>query len=258
MPDDVSISSAGYFCALDGQPSGGARLFLGHTPSWTLGLGFLCFAAVYALLVLVMGLWSRHVARRVHFGDIQHRLQRFNQVMYLARLMVPAWFGFGIYVLGWKTLVNRGFAQTPISQLEMDVPGLLIGSLPAFLAWMGLWWAQYPADFALREQNLLIQLNESLPVHAPPGFWAYFGVNFRLQLLFSIAPVLALMLLRDILGVILPPIFHQIPWLRDQQALIEGCISLPSAGADPAAGPGDSKARAAHRADARFTAAPAA
>jgi STE24 endopeptidase len=192
---------------------------------WSFGV----FASVYVMLIGLMGLWSRQVARRVHFGDIQNRLRRFNQVMYGARLFVPAWFGFGIYLLGWKALVAAGFAHTPVSRWEMDVPGLIVGTLPAFLAWMGLWWSQYPADFALREQNILIQLNDDLPVHTPPSFWAYFGVNFRLQILFSIAPVLVLMLIRDFLGVILPPIFHQIPILRDQQTLIEACISLPSA-----------------------------
>jgi STE24 endopeptidase len=198
-------------------------------PINSLILGLVCYLGFYALLIGVMGLWSRHVARRVHYGDIQHRLRRFNFVMYIARLMVPAWFGVGIFLLGWKQLVNIGFTHTPIANLDMDVPGLLVGSLPAFLAWMGLWWSQYPADYALREQNLLIQLNDSLPVHAPPNFWVYFSVNFRLQILFTVAPVLALMLLRDILGIALPPVFHHIPWLRDQQSLIEACISIPSA-----------------------------
>ncbi len=201
------------------------------------GEGMATFFGFYIALVLIMGLWSRHVARRVHFGDIQNRLRRFNQLMGFARLMIPTWFGVGIYLLGWKTLVMQGFAQTPLGGLRLDTPGILIGSLPAFLAWMGLWWAQYPADFALREQNLLIQLNESLPVHQPPGFWSYFGVNFRLQLLFSIAPILVLLALRDILGLVLPPIFHQISWLRDQQSLIEATISVPSAGAILLLGP---------------------
>src|ERR1700722_17324392 len=81
------------------QPALGA-----HGPWVALG----CFVGFYGLLVVVMGLWSRSVARRVHLGDLQRRLTVFNRMMYMARLMVPGWFAVGVYVLGWKMLVDDG------------------------------------------------------------------------------------------------------------------------------------------------------
>ena len=58
-----------------------------------------------------------------------------------------------------------------INAVDEVVQGLglpLVGTLPAFLAWMGLWWAQYPADRAFKEQSVLYHANEGLPIHAPP------------------------------------------------------------------------------------------
>jgi Zn-dependent protease with chaperone function len=66
-------------------------------------------------------------------------------------------------------------------------------------AWMGLWWSQYPAEIALREQNMLGAIAADLPVYAPPGFRDYFVSNFRLRLLFTVIPVFLIVLLRDVL-----------------------------------------------------------
>jgi STE24 endopeptidase len=78
---------------------------------------------------------------------------------------------------------------------------MLIGTFPCFAAWMGLWWAQFPAERALREQNLLVLIEEELPIHAPPDLRAYFVANLRLQLLFTVVPVLLIILLHDIAAV---------------------------------------------------------
>jgi Zn-dependent protease with chaperone function len=191
-------------------------------------VGAICFLGFYAFLVGIMGLWSRWMARRVHFGDFHRRVQRFNRVMFFAQLMVPAWYAVGVLALGWKMLVTRALAQTPLVHVAVDFPSVIVGSFPAFLAWMGLWWAQYPADRALREQNAMIELEQDFPIHAPPTFWVYFGVNFRLQLLFAIAPVLLLVLMRDVLSLSLAPIFHHVPWLQGRETLMESLISFPS------------------------------
>jgi len=193
-------------------------------PIWGMGL----FLGVYLLLILTLGYWGRRLARRAHLGSLPQRLRRFNASVHIARLFVPVWFGIGVFALGWKMFVEGKLANTPIGGLHLDSPGLLLGCLPAFVTWMGLWWAQYPADHALREHNLLIQLNHSLPIHPPPSFWAYVGVNLRLQLLFSIAPAVVLILLRDALSLALPPMLNQIPWLHQRQTLVEGLISLPA------------------------------
>ena len=83
-----------------------------------------------------------------------------------------------MFVLGWATAVERWLGWLthtggPASRgLCEAIPGVVVGTLPAFAAWMGLWWAQYPADRALREQGVLSLLEADLPVHAPPSFRA--------------------------------------------------------------------------------------
>jgi STE24 endopeptidase len=192
------------------------------------GLSLALFLGFYLLLVLALGDWGRRLARNSHLVSLPQRLRRFNTAIHVARLIVPAWFGVGVFVLGWKMTVDGLLANGSIERFHLDSPGLILGSLPPFLAWMGLWWAQYPADQALREHNLLIQLSQSLPIHPPPSFWQYLGVNLRLQLLFSIAPAIVLIVLRDALSLTLPPILNQIPWLRQRQMWVEAIISVPS------------------------------
>ena len=78
-----------------------------------------------------------------------------------------------------------------------SVVGMLIGTMPAFATWMGLWWSQYPAERALREQNLLVELDNESPLYQPPRFRSYFFSNFRLQVLFTLLPVALIVLVRD-------------------------------------------------------------
>jgi hypothetical protein len=61
--------------------------------------------------------------------------------------MIPIWFAFGVFGLGWGEVVHKalGFEALRTAQL----PGLLLATLPPMAAWMGLWWSQYPAEIAL-------------------------------------------------------------------------------------------------------------
>ena len=79
----------------------------------------------------------------------------------------------------------------------IEVPGLVVGTLPVLLAWAGLRWAQYPVDVGLRERAVLLRVNEGLPVHASPSLGAYLSGTLRLSLGFTLAPVLAVLALRD-------------------------------------------------------------
>jgi STE24 endopeptidase len=121
--------------------------------------------------------------------------------MWVARALIPIWFGFAVFVLGWGQLVDH--LLRPLSRWPVELPGLIVGTLPAFAAWMALWWAQYPADHALRQQNLLLMIEDGLPVHQPPGFWSYFTNNLRLQVLFSVVPVALIVLIHDLVSVAL-------------------------------------------------------
>ena len=160
-------------------------------------LGPAVFIGFYLLLIGVMRLWSALLARRVTYKNLDRSLRGFGRVLLFVRFLVPAWFAIGTFVLGWGALVDKfaGYWK------PMELPGVLIGTLPAFAAWAGLWWSQYPADRSLREHNLLDELEADLPVHAPPSFREYFTSNLRLQLLFTAIPVLAIVLTRDVLSV---------------------------------------------------------
>jgi STE24 endopeptidase len=163
--------------------------------------GLWTFFGFYALLILAMGWWGRWLARRVARQNFLRTLKRYNHVVFAGRLIIPAWFLVGTFFLGWGALVHQCLGDT----LSESLPGVIIGTLPAFLAWIGLWWAQYPADRALREQSILNYLEVGLPIHAPPRLGRYIVSNFRLQVMFMAAPVLLWILLHDIGGLILRP-----------------------------------------------------
>jgi hypothetical protein len=145
------------------------------------------FLGGFALVVLLMGVWSRVLARRVTGHNLHVSVARFTRAMYVARMLIPAWFGVGLFALGWGELVERLLG--PLARWPVELPGALLGTAPPILAWAGLWWAQYPADRALRDQSMLVHLNEDLPVHRSPGFWSFFLTNLRLQVLFTLVPV---------------------------------------------------------------------
>ena len=171
-------------------------------------VGLPVFLGFYVLMLGVMRLWSRLLARNVSADTLDRSLRRFSNVMLFVRLMVPTWFGIGLFVLGWGEWVNGLFEALyrPAPSLRgLQLPGLLVGTFPAFLAWVGLWWSQYPAEHSLREHNLVDQLEAGQPVYAPPTFREYFTANLRLQVLFTVAPVLAIVVLRDVLALVLRP-----------------------------------------------------
>jgi STE24 endopeptidase len=166
-------------------------------PAHDAWIGVAVFLGYYLLLVLVMGVWGRLLARRVSAGNLRRNLRRFNYTLLVARAMIPVWFAFGVFWLGWGEVVHRamGFEALRAAQL----PGLLLATLPPMAAWMGLWWSQYPAEIALREQSLLGALEADLPIHAPPPFRDYFLSNVRLRLLFTVVPIFLIVMMRDVL-----------------------------------------------------------
>ncbi|HEY8668842.1 MAG TPA: hypothetical protein VIL86_19500, partial [Tepidisphaeraceae bacterium] len=175
--------------------------------SWTVA-SLITFLSMFLMLVVVMGLWSRMLARRVTGANLHRSLRYFNKLMFAARLMIPLWFAFGLFALHWGWVVRQ--ALGPLGNYEtFKTPSILLGTLPPLLAWLGLIWSQYPADRALREQNMLAQLDEDLPIHASPGFWSYFGVQMRLQVLFTVIPVLLIIVLWDLFTFAVARIAHE-------------------------------------------------
>jgi len=84
----------------------------------------------------------------------------------------------------------------------------MMGMMPGLFAWMGMWWAQYPADLALREQSFEAMLDNDLPVFAPSGFRNYFGNKLRIQLLFTIVPVMLILCVHDLQAILLNVLRH--------------------------------------------------
>src|SRR4051812_30160542 len=158
------------------------------------------FFAGFALIVLIPALWSRMLARYVAIGNLHRSLNRFGWGTLIARVLIPLWFAVGVFALGWVQFVER--ALGPVHRLPVDLPAAIVGIMPAILTWMALWWAAYPADRALREQSLLLQLQDDLPVYSPPGFWKYFAANLRMQVLFTAVPVLLILFLRDLASLV--------------------------------------------------------
>ena len=169
------------------------------------------FVGLYAAVVVFMAVWSRLLARRVAGGRLGKRLDRYNIGNDLARYFVPLWFAVGMFALGWGEIVSAwllGMTPAGVARASWQsagepywrVPGLLVGTAPALLAWMGLWWAQYPVDRALKEQALVFRANEGLPIHAPPGFATFFVEHVRQQLLFTLLPILLMVAARDLLA----------------------------------------------------------
>lgn len=165
---------------------------------WPVGASLSVFLGVYAALVLATGIWSRRLVRILTAPGLHRNLARLNRIMFLARAFIPIWFLTGMFVLGWADDVDR-VLRLAGSDLSQTLLGLVIGTLPAFAAWAGLWWSQYPADVAFREEAVESQLRGDLPVHRPPSFRSYFLSNLRLQLLFMVIPVLLIALLHDLL-----------------------------------------------------------
>jgi STE24 endopeptidase len=159
------------------------------------------FLGLYLLMIGVLGLWSRLLARRVGLIRLERAMRYFNRVMFAARTFVPIWFGVGVFHLGWGKLVQ--ILLGPVGTWPVQVPGAILGVMPAILAWVGLWWAQYPADRALRERRLMLDFDNGAQLYRPPGLWSYLASNLRLQVLFTAIPILLILLLHDVVMLVM-------------------------------------------------------
>lgn len=168
----------------------------------------------YVVLVLMMAIWSRVMARQIHSVTLHRGLRRYNWGMFMARLTVPAWMVVGVFVLHWGAAVMQPLSR--VLRWPIDTPATLIGVLPALGAWAGLWWSQFPADRALREQSLLVAFDQELTLRPPPGMWDYLASHLRIDLLFLLVPILLVLLLHDCMSLAL----WRLHWIDGQGAAI--------------------------------------
>ena len=159
------------------------------------------FLGLYLLLIGVLALWARLLAARLPLVRLDRAMRYFNRVMFAARTFVPIWFGVGVFYLGWGQLVQNLLGV--VGTWPVQLPGAVIGVIPAILASAGLWWAQYPADNALRSKRLLIDFDNGAQLYRPPPLSAYLLDQLRLQVLFTAIPILLILLLHDVVMLVM-------------------------------------------------------
>lgn len=194
-----------------------------ETPAPPASIDLILFFGMYGLLVVMLGLWGRLLAMRVRANSLRRGLRYFNRVIFGAQLFIPVWLAVGVFFLGWGSTVQLLLGN--VSHWPVQLPGTIIGTLPALLAWMGLWWAQYPADRALREQNLLVRIDQDLPIFTTPPLRKFAAQNFRLQILFTSVPILLILLAHDVLMLFLWRVLR----VNVEGSLVEGMVTFASA-----------------------------
>ena len=153
------------------------------------------FLGFYALLILGLGIWSRILARAAYRGNTASALYRFSRLFNRMSVLVLIWFAFGMFVLDWAQII-RPLVDRCL-RWGLETPQLIVGTLPAVLAWTLLWWAQYPVERALRERRAMLNVNTASPVFIPPTMGEYLRDNIRTHILFTLLPILAVFGLRD-------------------------------------------------------------
>jgi len=201
-----------------------AVLRLEHSPRQVL-----IFLLPLAALVLAVGAWCRLTARQINARTFARSVYRLNWVVIASRVFIIGWFTAGVFALGWVGFVMEGLRIGAFESARL--PGLIVGTMPAMLAWIGLWWALYPLDHELRQQGLTENLLEGLPVHKPPTLTSYLASNLRLQVLFTVLPVMLIAGVHDLAAALILPRLDagsvgDLEVLADQ---VEGAIWLASA-----------------------------
>lgn len=183
-------------------------IWLAWTPRDTAGLALSAplrgsiFLGFYALLIVALGIWSRIKAATAYRQGTTYALHRFSRLFNRIRLLVVAWFAFGVFVLDWQRLI--GPLVDRCMRWGVETPQMIVGVLPPVLTWILLWWAQYPVERALRERRAMLNANTAMPVFIPPTMGEYLRDNIRTHVLFTLAPIVAVFALRDAAVVLLP------------------------------------------------------
>lgn len=176
-----------------GEPTGHSAAAGRLAPALPLTISL--FLLTFVMILAAVGSWSRWIAYRISARNFSRSANRLHWIMLLSRLLVVAWFAAGVFAFGWPAFVldQLHLAWFDIARL----PALVVGIAPPMLTWVGLWWAQFPADQALRQQGLVEHLHEGLPIHQPPSLATYLATNIRLQLLFTVVPILLMGAMHD-------------------------------------------------------------
>src|SRR5438876_1847327 len=151
--------------------------------------------AGYLAIVAAVAIWSRFLARRATAANFRRLFRHFNTGLLFVRWLVPAWMALDVIRGGaWTQFVLAKFGT------RLELPAMVVGIAPAMLAWIALWWAEYPGERAMREQNVLDELMHGMPVHQPPPLLRMMITSLRQQFLPIVLPILLITFLRDLVS----------------------------------------------------------
>jgi STE24 endopeptidase len=158
--------------------------------------GVAIYLGTLLALVALTRVRAMSLARRSGEMDIESSAFKLGRLTGWARTSSLFWTAAGLYVLGWRAVaVPRG-----ISEANMTLVVTLLVTWPAYLAWGLLYWAQYPAERAVREQAMVEHLNAGIPSHPIGTVRTYLDHQLRSGLGQVLAPTLAAIALKDVLG----------------------------------------------------------
>ncbi len=158
-------------------------------PAWGLAIFFLSLVAIV--------LFARRRARRaMEQTTAGHNaaLSRYHLTLFVLRWLLLAVNAAALFLFGWGDVV---FAMCGPLVYQVETLPAILSILPVVIAWVGLSWAQYPLDRAVREQNVLFAFDTEQPFHAIPSLGAYLSNAVRTNVLVTLVPFAAVMLLRD-------------------------------------------------------------
>lgn len=155
------------------------------TPTTIALLSIVPTALIVALATIVLWILGRHLDR-----SRRGMVRTCDRVVILARWLVLLNYLLAVLSLDWLGAV-RGFT----GQLLL-VDELLV-MVPPIVGLSCLWWSWYPIEHRLHEAALLERLDRGLPIHLPPGRWAYVLTQLRLHVLLMLVPMLLILALAE-------------------------------------------------------------
>jgi Zn-dependent protease with chaperone function len=164
-------------------------------PSHVPWLALLWMMLGLLVIVTFMALWARLLLAAHRDSSSVLPTRGFHLGMFVARVASIVWFGVALFHFDFGTLVDT--LLRPLDPIGLRLPGIFLATSPALLSWFGLAWAAYPVERAAREQNLLVEIDAGMTPRSPPTLRQSLSSSFRMQVLFLLAPVLAVAALQD-------------------------------------------------------------
>lgn len=151
-------------------------------------MSILIFFAGVVPIVLIYRLWAARVVREFDPDDRFRRVWRLHKFVWPGRLFIVAWFGLCLFEFGLGDFISS--TVSPFSKRGIDLPGLLMASVPVFAALAAMWWALFPLERERHEQRMIDLFTSNLPVASPPRAGRHVWQALRVNVLFVVVPVM--------------------------------------------------------------------